>query len=484
MHKSKLIRTLKKLGEEEQDNFRVFVVSPYFNVNKDLITLLNLTFKEKLIHKSPIDNEKVLSKLYPGKSYGLRRLTDLLYALNNLLEEYLAIEAYRQNRFQQKLKLMTIVYEKNLDALVNGVEKDLDQIHQQTPIRDSNYFYESFMIESEKDYGFRLHGSISGNESLQIKSDQLDLFFLSLKLKDACEMINRSRILSMEYRPRMIDLIISYLQENHSIYDEYPAIQIYLNMYLMLTSEDHEKYFFLLKKLAQENESNFSTEELRSIYGYAQNYCIRRLNQGDTDFLNHLFELYKHILQNGLVFVDTQNMQWEFKNFVSIGLRLKEYDWTFQIINIFKEKLPAEVKQNSYSYNLANYYYESGDYKKATKLLNSVEFTDIYYNLDSKAMLLKIYYKLEEDDSFYALISAFGIYLRRNKLISKDNAEIYNNLLRFTKKAFLLKSKRPYERGKNYEKNLTRLKQSISKTKNIANVNWLQDVVSELETKK
>ncbi len=484
MHKSKLIRTLRKLSEDELDSFKRFVSSPYFNNSKDIIALLNMIYTDELIHKSQIDNEKVLKKLFPGKSLEIRRLTDLLYALTNLLEEYLSIDGYRQNRFQQKLKLMTLVYEKDLDALVNGVEKDMDQLHDQSPVRDSNYFYETYMLYSERDYGFRLHGSISGNESLQIKSDQLDLFFMAQKLKDACEMINRSRILSVEYDLTMLDIIVPYLQLHPERYGNYPAIQIYLNMYLMLTSEGHEIYFFQLKKLAQENEANFIIEELRSIYGYAQNYCIRRLNQGDTDYLYQLYEIYKHILNNGLVFADNKNMQWEFKNFVSIGLRLKEYDWTFKIINIFKDKLPEDVRQNSYTYNLANYYYESGDYKKATKLLNSVEFTDIYYNLDSKAMLLKIYYTLEEDESFYALVSAFGIYLRRNKLISKDNAEVYNNLIRFAKKAFLLKSKLPYERGKNYEKNLSRLRQTISKTKNIANVNWLQDVVSELEIRK
>ena len=471
MHKSKLVKTLRKLSQAELDSFYIFISSPFFNTNKELVTLLDMIYNDDLIHKTPIDNEKILIKLFPGKSFEIRRLTDLLYALTNLLEEYLSIEGYRHNIFQQKLQLMNIVYEKDLDALLNGIEKDLDQLMIQTSVRDSNYFYETFMLYSERDYGFRLHGSISGNKSLQIKSDQLDLFFMAQKLKDACELINRSRILSVDYDLKMLDIIVPYLESYSEHYICYPAIQIYLNMYQMLTSDDHEKYFFQLKKLTQENESNFNIEELRSIYGYAQNYCIRRLNQGDTDYLHQLYEIYNHILNNGLVFADNKNMQWEFKNFVSIGLRLKEYDWTFKIINIFKDKLPEDVRQNSYTYNLANYYYETGDYKKATKLLNSVEFTDIYYNLD-------------EEESFYALVSAFGIYLRRNKLISTDGADVYNNLLRFTKKAFLLKSKLPYERGKNYEKNLANLRQSVSHAKNIANINWLLEVITELEKRK
>jgi tetratricopeptide (TPR) repeat protein len=172
-------------------------------------------------------------------------------------------------------------------------------------------------------------------------------------------------------------------------------------------------------------------------------------------------------------------MQWDFKNFVSLGLRIKEYDWTLEMINKFNQNLPEAIKQNAYTYNLANYYYETGDYKKATKLLNSVEFTDIYYNLDSKAMLLKIYYKVEEE-SFLSLVSSFGIYLRRNKLISKDNVEIYENLIKFTKKAFLLKTKLPYERKKDYYKKVETLKEKIRQTQKVININWLLGEVDSL----
>ena len=480
MQISKLFLVLKELNDDDLARFREFVCSPYFNKNKELNSFLDLILKEKLYEAEMLDKDRILKKIYRGMSYPARRINDLTYLLMNLLEDFLSNEKYKQNNFQQKINIMGIAYEKELNPLINGIEKDIEQLHKLNRVRDSNYFYESFMIHSERDYSFRLLGKISDNDSLQSKADQLDLFYFAVKLKDSCEMLNRSRIVSAKYDFKMLDTTMDYLLANPGIYQGHPAIQIYLYIYLMLSGENHEMYFEELVPIIKQNETAFLREELRAIYAYPENYCIRRINQGNTSFYKGLFDLYRHIHANGLVFDDNKNVQWDFKNFVTIGLRLKEYEWTFEIINAFRGHLPDNIRENAYAYNLANYYYETGEYKKATKLLKSVEFTDIYYSLDSKAMLLKIYYKVEEEESFYALVSSFGIYLKRNKLISKDNAEIYDNLIRFIKKAFALKIKLPYQRGKDYFKKIETLKLKITEVRRVANINWLLQEVDSL----
>jgi len=323
-------------------------------------------------------------------------------------------------------------------------------------------------------------GKISDNENLQNKADQLDLFYLALKLKDSCEMVNRSKIVTAHYDFKMMDSIISYIQSNPSYFSVYPAINIYLNFYLTLTADNHESYFFEFEKLVRQHEEVFTPDEQRSLYIYILNYCIRRINQGNTNFYQNMFEAYRHIIDNGLVFDDNKNLQWDFKNAVSIGLRMKEFEWTLATIHAFKDYLPEGIRQNAHTYNLANYYYETGELKKATKLLNSVEFTDIYYSLDAKVMLLKIYYKEEEEESFYSLVSSFGIFIKRHKLISKDTKEIYQNLILFTRKAFLLSLKLPYQRNKDYYKKTEALRQKITQTQKVANINWLLQEVKVL----
>jgi len=470
MNSSKLYKSLKCLNDDELKAFQDFVRSPYFNKSQKLVMFLE--------HLSgPPKNANTLPKSLTGS-----RPQDLMHRLMNLLEEFLSLQKYRQNGFMQKIHLMQMAYENDITPITKTVERDIDTWHESSPLRDSNYFYESFMIHSERDQSFRLMGRISEDDSLQNKSNQLDLFYLSVKLKEGCELLNRSNIVSAQYDFKMLELMVDYLKTHPEAYQEHPAIKIYLTTFLMLKEPENEAYFHELVTLALECGPVFSREELRSIYTNAQNYCIRQINQGKTGFLRHLFGLNKHTLETGLVFGDNSNMQWDFKNYVSLGLRLKEYDWTLQVIDVFKEQLPETVRRNSYSYNLANYYYETGDYQKATKLLNGVEFTDIYYSLGAKAMLLKIYYRVEEEESFYSLVSSFGMYLKRNKLISKDNALIYENLIRYANRAFQLKTKLPYERKRAWQLQVATLRGKIIETQKIANIDWLLEEVNALRT--
>ena len=52
-------------------------------------------------------------------------------------------------------------------------------------------------------------------------------------------------------------------------------------------------------------------------------------------------------------------------------------------------------------------------------MLLKVEFNDVYYHLDSKSLLMKVYFELDEYDAFSSLVDAFKIYLRRNQTISE-----------------------------------------------------------------
>src|SRR5665213_1053144 len=183
MQNTKLIKSLKKLDEKELESFRTFVHSPYFNRNAQLTMFFDQILESNVLQGRSIDKDEILREIYPGMPVNERWMPNLMYGLMLLLENFLAEEKYRQNTFQQRINLMMQAYQKDLEPMINGIEKDLELVHNMTEVRDSNYLYESFMIHSERDYSFRLLGKISDNESLQIKSDQLDLFYLATKLK-------------------------------------------------------------------------------------------------------------------------------------------------------------------------------------------------------------------------------------------------------------------------------------------------------------
>lgn len=113
------------------------------------------------------------------------------------------------------------------------------------------------------------------------------------------------------------------------------------------------------------------------------------------------------------------------------------------------------------------------------RLLREVEFTDIFYNLDAKVMLLKIYYELEEDEAFLSLAASFKIFLSRTRLINENTRNLYMNLLAFTSKLYTMRMKHIFRKGKAFQLKLRELK---DKTENnsVANSRWLVGKIEEL----
>jgi hypothetical protein len=469
MEQSKFIIVLNKLTKNERKRYLEFIQSPYFNSHQDVKQLVSILVKKAW---PELSSELVFAELYPGKPYDTRRIPDLMYKSLKLLEEFLSEEYYSGQRWERKINLLSHIRTKGIDELKSVVQAEISDLKEKNQSRDSEYHYNEFLYRSEAYKDFFNTSSLREDEHLQQKSDQLDLFYLSAKLRDSCEMLNRTRLLSVSYDFHLLDTILDAIESEYSRYSSYPAISIYYNIILMLKDPEKSIYFPELKKIIPENIRFFVKDEQRSLFGYLQNYCIRKINSGSQEFYGELLDIYKFMIDAGLMESDNINLQWDLKNMVSIALRLGEHEWTLNTINLLKPKLPDDIAQNSYTYNLANYYYETKDYKRATKLLQSVEFKEVYYSLDSKSMLLKIYFEQEEEEAFYAHVNAFNTWLNRNRLISKDTAAIYGNMVKFARKAFIFKTQLPYLRKRN-QKNILALKEKIASTKQIANLNWL-----------
>ena len=58
----------------------------------------------------------------------------------------------------------------------------------------------------------------------------------------------------------------------------------------------------------------------------------------------------------------------------------------------------------------------------------------MYYSLDSRRLLLKIYFEIEEDEALWSLIASFRIFLKRNKLANEATTKAYINFVDILKR--------------------------------------------------
>ena len=482
MHNSKLIDIHKTLSAQERRKFSEYIYSPLFNKHEKLVKLIDIITEEAPLYKgNALARKNIFHRLFPKEKYKEEKVSVLMTYMVTHIEYFLAYLNYDKHKTKKQLHLLAELRERNMDDYFKRNLSVLKTTVDSYPYRNDSHYMNEYLMESESDIFFAKKESRQQHDSIQKKADSLTLFYLSSNLKNWCEMMNRKNIIAAEYDLGMLNDAVKYIKDNSKKLKDIPAIMIYYRILLTLTESGKEEHYTALKEILHKNSNKFSQEEARQMYDYAQNYCIKKINGGNTSYLKELFSLYKLLLENKIIFEEQYLPQWDYKNIVSLGLRIEEYVWIEKFIHQYKEKIAPEFRENAYVYNLAYYYYSKQEYKNALKLLQEIEFTDVFYNIDSKSMLLKIYYELEETESFYSLIDAFKMFLKRNKLISDYQYQANWNLTRLAKKIYRIRATTFSTKKDSNKKKIEEVRTKIKESKSVANVNWLNQKLEELE---
>ena len=108
--------------------------------------------------------------------------------------------------------------------------------------------------------------------------------------------------------------------------------------------------------------------------------------------------------------------------------------------------------------------------------LRDVEYSDVVYALGAKSMLLRTYYEQGEYMALDSLIDSFRIFLRRNKVISKNLKREYINFVNLVKRLTSITA--------NDTKAIADLHRRVSQTSYSMPKNWLLKKIAEIESGK
>jgi len=471
MQSSKLIEVLRTLSPKQLRKLEDFIASPFFNKNEDAVKLFAAIRKHEpsFTHKN-LEKETLYKIAFPKEKFDEKKLGYLMSDIQKLIDRFVAYGKFIEHPVQHDYYLLNGLIDLNLEKHFNKAMKDAQQVQKENPCREADYFYNEFLLESVNNVFFDKQRKHVHDESLQKAIDNLDLYYLAQKLKYSCELFNRKNIVAAKYELRLLDEILVYVKGRD--FGNAPAIAIYYEILMALRESENETHFKKLKELLDSHSGKFPLLEARDMYAYAQNYCIKQINSGNQEYLQELFGLYRTTLDRKIVFDGKYISPWTYKNIAGVAMRVEEYEWVEKFIHEYKEHVSPELRENAFAFNLASFYFNKGKFDKALELLRNVEFTDIVYSLDSKAMLLRIYYELKETDPLWSLLEAFQVYLRRNKLVSENQKVIYQNLIHFVKEASRI--------CKGDKEAAMKLKEKIEKTKQIAYLQWLKKKTDEL----
>lgn len=466
MQNSKLIDLLKTFEKEDWRWFRKFLLSPYFNSREELVPFFDYLrkqapdFNEKAIRK-----EKVFKKLYPKQKYDEKQIS---YAMNFLLGQAEKFLAQREIETKPPLinnyLLKSLVsrnlnkhykyhYDKSLKTLEDWKKENID------------YYYYEFQLSEIANTHFIAQKHRRYDESLQNVSDSLNRLYAIQKIKYSCEMLSRSKLLKDVYTPPNKEEINRFIDKGNL--RKSPLALIFLEIFHLLSKDESEQNFEKLKSYLEEYNDIIPKAEKPDIYFHGINYCIVQITKNNKPryYVQECLNLYlagieqEFLLNNGFLTPST------FKNVVKLGLNLKKYDFTEDFIQKKHKKLEEKYQEDALHFNLADINYRRKNYKEAQIHLIQVEFSDIYYALDAKTMLLKIYYEINEGEALFALIASFSIYLRRNKKIAKDVREAYLNFTTILGRIV-----------RAHKEKYPAIIEKINNTKYLYNRNWLLEI--------
>ncbi len=476
MKQSKLVDILQRLSPKEQQQLSLFLESPFFNKNKKVILLFKILIN-KLTNNQLVNHTKkdISHLLEPNQAYQELRFNNFISKLLHLVYDFLAFQQFEAEPNWQQEALVKQLFDRDANRHLKGVINKW-QIIQEKQVQSNATFHTAYA----KRQGFQDRSELSNNnrryhEYLQQQNDHLDYAYLLEKLRIACDMTSRNTVIQATYYCHLLPEIKTAILQDER-YLKQVTLHIYWRCLQMLERQGEEDYY-AFKEMLQAHSEHFSQEEVRTLYQYALNYSIKKINSGDSIFYEEIFGLYQAMLEKKLLSISGQFSQWSFKNIITTGIRLEAYDWTNDFIQDYQHQLPPEEQFNAITYNLAALAYAKGDYRTALQYLQNVEFTDTSYHLGAKIIQLKSYYELEEDEAFFSLIEAFRKYIRRNKQISSYRKTANAHFIQLTKELFILKRKIQL-RDSAALKHWRLLQREMDDTSPIANKDWLQDILN------
>ncbi|RMG73386.1 MAG: hypothetical protein D6722_03845 [Bacteroidetes bacterium] len=476
MENARLVRIMNSLSPGRLRAFRRYVASPFFNRNARLEALLDWLMEHL---PAPPDDKPAIHRVLFGtkKAFDEQRVYDHFSALLRLLEGYLSWEAVQADPFVPLQHLTAYLLEAE-EGQFERYHKKLRQTLKARPHRNSGYFQQRYQTYLLADSYFGRQQRRVYDENLAEAEASLDTYYLAAKLQHACEMLNRNNIINRQDRPQMMDSLESELTRTDNPYREVPVIRIYFLIYLSLSQPEEEAHYEALVSYLQQHAGDFTREEAYAMYGYALNYCTRKINEGQGQYLEKIFLLFRQLLDQDILIEGGYLAHWHVKNIVTVGLRLREFQWVKGFLDTYRVRMHPEQREHVYHFFLATYHYEQQEYPEALRALQQVVFTDVYYDLGARSMLLKIYYEAEEYEALDYHIRAFQTYLRRNKDMSAGHRKVHRNLIRFVRK---LRKLRKHSDPERLEAGQADLLKEIAAVREVADRKWVLAQIQKLE---
>ena len=469
MYQHELYRVLNTLKPSEIREFKLFLNSPYHNTDETLIQYVQLLLNKKGYLLKELPSDAMLVGLLPGKMVKSKK--DIYNCRNRLLallEEYLILKHRKNNSFQNQLTLAKHYRNYGLRVRYMRTMRKTTKDLKSEKIQNADYLQQCFALQKldfEDPYQSIVRKDDRRIESVMIALDQ---FYLTEKMKYATEMINRQQLLQTQYHE-----IIPAAQLPIQLNSSYPGIlNLYLSVFAMFNKPEDELAFHHFEQLLTRYRQNLSTAEKGSFYLYAINICIRHLNQGKHDFIDHYLRLIDRMEKENVLLQDGVMNPWVYKNAVQLYLRKSQPEKALRFLEKYKDHIPDSHRESVVVLAKAQVAFALKNYEEIFYLTNQLRYMDFHLVVGLKLLACKAHLELDHRVRLEGELEAFGKYLRYHaKQLGTDRVKMVD--------AFISMLKRINHLQPGDKNSIKALYLQVKEKKNIAESAWLLSYLEE-----
>lgn len=464
---SKLFRLLDTCTGYELRRFRVFLQSPYFNQRTEMLAVWDFLRPCFPMGGQQLpDAETVFAIAYPDSRFDMAKHRHLLSDLCKLLETFWQMQQLQRRDDLQQQLLLQALSDRHLDQDFEATMVQAQMALMSSPMRDAHYLRQRFDLALRHHDHLVQQSNRSTQAGLQAAMEALDEEFVTHKLRLAAAAINRANVVGESTDLSLLPEVLAFFDAAPPVVFAQSLAEVYRLIVATLQSgKDHEAFTRLLQ-LLEENQSRYSQATLAELYAFALNYCVRMVNLAEPGFDAQLFDLYQLLIARDYLLDQGAFPVQHFKNFVTLGLRLGHATRLTAEIPALGKKLPEDIRANALLFSQAALSFHQGDFSQCLKLLQKVDFVDVYYHLDAKSLLLKAWYELGEIEPLISLMDTFKTYLRRSRKISDYQRTTYRNQIKIVQLLVRLRL--------GSRKAIPEIKEALQNLRPIADLQWLE----------
>lgn len=498
--KNRVLDIIKSFSAPEVTKFKHYLRSPYFNRSNKVYLLYSEIINFYPFFDSPQLNYKFLNfKVNPSRPYNAVTMRSLIsdlekHALNFLRQINLdtdEISTHNYLRDELRARSLGRIFEQSI--------KDYEEKQPKENIIDENYFLNRLNLETDKlNYSY-----ISKNLSKKINVDSLIMYlvtgsknlFLYFIMKMITHYLNlqtmQANYKEIEERNALYEFLVKFFSGLDNFYlkgflrdknnDYYYVFDIYYNLFRAFSNRSGLRNYEKCKELLTEYGKYFKANEKHFLYGKLVDFCELRqkVNPKDEYSRRELVNLYElHIAKK---YYETESNPYLplplFRNMLNFAIRIRKFKWAEKYIKIYSNKLYPDFKGDLRNLGYARIAFARGQFSETLRKINKVNPDASGIKVDYKNLMIMLHYELGNFMLVESLLDSYKLFIRRSKVISKENKVYYRNFAFYVERFVKFTS----NRNKTY---LGSLKDRIKKEENIVYKSWLIQKVNELAGSK